>query len=271
MATTLAPGRAFAELLHALPRLGAVLAPLDPRSPARGGGQAHGRGPLEGPEAEAELREAVDPEALHSRAAHLGHGRVAQAGASDLRQPPRERACLRRALGVARGRPLAVRCCRSTTWAGWRSSSARRSRPSRPWCTSASSAERVRAGARGRRRHPRVARAHDARPSARRRASRRAPALRALLLGGGPIPGELLEWARDAGLPVLPVYGMTETASLVVAGSPGEPVRGAELAIAADGEILVRGPMVSTRCTGRRRLDPQRRPRCSSTSAAGCG
>src|SRR4051794_1255021 len=33
VATTLPPGIAFAELLHAVPRLGAVLVPLNPRDP----------------------------------------------------------------------------------------------------------------------------------------------------------------------------------------------------------------------------------------------
>jgi o-succinylbenzoate---CoA ligase len=41
------------------------------------------------------------------------------------------------------------------------------------------------------------------------------------------------------------VYGMTETCSQVVAGSPGRPLEGAELRIGPDGEILVRGPMVA--------------------------
>jgi o-succinylbenzoate---CoA ligase len=44
---------------------------------------------------------------------------------------------------------------------------------------------------------------------------------------------------------VVPVYGMTETASQVVAGIPGRPLRGVELRVAADGGILVRGPMVA--------------------------
>jgi o-succinylbenzoate---CoA ligase len=74
---------------------------------------------------------------------------------------------------------------------------------------------------------------------------RRAPGLRAIALGGGPIPAGLLDWAAEAGIPVVPVYGMTETCSQVVAGSPGRALRGVELEIAADGEILVRGPMVA--------------------------
>ena len=78
---------------------------------------------------------------------------------------------------------------------------------------------------------------------------RRAPNLRAILLGGGPIPDELLSWALDLGLPVRPTYGMTETTSQIataeVGGRLARPLPGAEVRIARDGEILVRGPMVA--------------------------
>jgi O-succinylbenzoic acid--CoA ligase len=74
---------------------------------------------------------------------------------------------------------------------------------------------------------------------------RQAPGLRAIALGGGPIPAGLLDWAQETGIPVVPVYGMTETCSQVVAGSPGRPLRGVELEIGAGREILVRGPMVA--------------------------
>ncbi|MFL5781176.1 MAG: AMP-binding protein [Thermoleophilaceae bacterium] len=79
--------------------------------------------------------------------------------------------------------------------------------------------------------------------------------LRALLLGGGPVPRDLLEWSAAIGLPVLQTYGMTETASQVATlsaqealqhhGSAGRPLLGVELRIGEGGEILVRGPMVS--------------------------
>ncbi|MEA2353495.1 MAG: o-succinylbenzoate---CoA ligase [Thermoleophilaceae bacterium] len=79
--------------------------------------------------------------------------------------------------------------------------------------------------------------------------------LRALLLGGGPVPRELLEWAMKRGLPALQTYGMTETASQIATlraeeavthhGSAGRPLLGVELAIGDGGEILARGPMVS--------------------------
>jgi O-succinylbenzoic acid--CoA ligase len=78
----------------------------------------------------------------------------------------------------------------------------------------------------------------------RRAGLRRAPGLRALLLGGGPMPQGLLDWADDQGLPLVPTYGMTETASAVALGRPARALDGVELRI-ADGEILVRGPMVA--------------------------
>ena len=76
-----------------------------------------------------------------------------------------------------------------------------------------------------------------------------APGVRGILLGGGPIPGELLDWSRAVGLPVMPTYGMTETCSQIATAAPGEtlarPLPGVEVRIADDGEILVRGPMVA--------------------------
>ena len=78
---------------------------------------------------------------------------------------------------------------------------------------------------------------------------KRAPGLRTILLGGGPIPDELLAWAVDAGLPVRPTYGMTETCSQIATAEIGQraarPLPGVEVRIADDGEILVRGAMVA--------------------------
>lgn len=77
----------------------------------------------------------------------------------------------------------------------------------------------------------------------------RAPKLRTILLGGGPIPAGLLEWAAEVGLPVRPTYGMTETCSQIATAEVGQrlarPLPGAEVQIADDGEILVRGRMVA--------------------------
>ncbi len=76
-----------------------------------------------------------------------------------------------------------------------------------------------------------------------------APRLRAALVGGGPVPRDLLEWAAEHGLPLLQTYGMTETASQIVTaagpGAPARPLPGVELATTDEGELLVRGPMVA--------------------------
>jgi len=76
--------------------------------------------------------------------------------------------------------------------------------------------------------------------------------LKAVLLGGGPIPDELLDQGSDAGLPVLPTYGLTETAGQVATLRPGAPLEnkahplpGVLLRIEPDHRIAVRGPMVS--------------------------
>jgi O-succinylbenzoic acid--CoA ligase len=66
-----------------------------------------------------------------------------------------------------------------------------------------------------------------------------APHLRAALIGGGPIPKDLLERAP---FPVIPTYGMTETCSQVWTG---KPLPGAEIANGPDGELLIKGPMVA--------------------------
>ncbi|MEX1125601.1 MAG: AMP-binding protein [Acidimicrobiia bacterium] len=87
--------------------------------------------------------------------------------------------------------------------------------------------------------------------------------VRAVLVGGGPIPEGLLERASRAGLPVLPTYGMTETCGQVATlrpGSPPErkahPLPGVELRIELDGRIAVRGPMVSPGYVGEPDRDP---------------
>lgn len=76
--------------------------------------------------------------------------------------------------------------------------------------------------------------------------------VRGILVGGAAAPPGLLARAVDAGLPVLATYGMTETCSQVATTAPGAdpttplaPLPGAELRIADDGRIEVRGPMVS--------------------------
>ncbi|MGH8913154.1 MAG: AMP-binding protein [Acidimicrobiia bacterium] len=87
--------------------------------------------------------------------------------------------------------------------------------------------------------------------------------LKAMLVGGGPIPDDILERGAEAGLPLLPTYGMTETCGQVATLEPGSPLEnkahplpGVELRIDLDGRIAVRGPMVSPGYVG----GPDRRP-----------
>ena len=78
--------------------------------------------------------------------------------------------------------------------------------------------------------------------------------LRAVLVGGGPVPSEVLEEALGRGATVVQTYGMTETASQVTtlapmeavshAGSAGRPLLTTHLRI-QEGEILVQGPTVA--------------------------
>jgi len=84
--------------------------------------------------------------------------------------------------------------------------------------------------------------------------------LRAVLVGGGPVPQALVQRARAAGIPVLLTYGLTEACSQVTTERPGEadgrtagaPLPGLEVRILAaeggplpageEGTIAVRGP-----------------------------
>jgi O-succinylbenzoic acid--CoA ligase len=70
------------------------------------------------------------------------------------------------------------------------------------------------------------------------------PTLRWALLGGGPIPSALLEQAERACVPVAPTYGMTEACSQIA--TFGWPLPGVDVTTAEDGEVLVRGPIVSS-------------------------
>jgi len=69
------------------------------------------------------------------------------------------------------------------------------------------------------------------------------------LVGGGPASERALS---VGGMTLLPTYGMTETASQVATADPVDPrpdrlvvLDGAEVTVAADGRIVVDGPMVS--------------------------
>jgi o-succinylbenzoate---CoA ligase len=80
---------------------------------------------------------------------------------------------------------------------------------------------------------------------------------RAILVGGGPVPLEVLEEAIGRGAAVVQTYGLTETASQVTTlapqearrklGSAGRALLTTHLRI-QDGEILVQGPVVAPGC-----------------------
>ena len=90
-------------------------------------------------------------------------------------------------------------------------------------------------------------------------------ALRFVLLGGAPATEDLIEACREAGVPVCPTYGMTETASQIATTTPeeavsspgtvGSPLVGTEVTIVDQkgraleagetGEVVVSGPTVT--------------------------
>lgn len=249
VATTLPPGRAFAELLHAMPLLGTTLVPLNTRlSEAELEGQVADAAPalvvdapLDGPVAEIPAEppaQADDPFTLLFTSGstarpkpvvltYANHAASADASAANLPLTEDDRWLCPLPLFHVGGLAILLRCARAGACAvvheGFDVEAVRRA---------------LEAG---------EATVVSLVPTMLRRLAdaglRSAPRLRAVLLGGGPIPRDLLEWAGERGIPVLPTYGMTETASQVV--TAGHPLPGVELRIAGDGEILVRGPMVS--------------------------
>ena len=76
--------------------------------------------------------------------------------------------------------------------------------------------------------------------------------LKALICGSAPLALETQRFFMMLGIPVLQVYGLTETTAIctmddphrVVPGSVGVAIPGSEMKIAENGEILVRGPHV---------------------------
>ena len=78
---------------------------------------------------------------------------------------------------------------------------------------------------------------------------------RCFLLGGGPIDKVTLEQCQQRNIPVIQSYGMTETASQVIAlnfedaenkiGSVGKPLFSVELKLAHDGEVLLKAPNIT--------------------------
>ncbi len=83
--------------------------------------------------------------------------------------------------------------------------------------------------------------------------------LRYALSGAAPISADLLVFFKAIGIEILEVYGMTESTAVITANQPGAvrigtvgpALPGIELQIAADGEILARGPIVTPGYHGR--------------------
>ncbi|WP_338738113.1 class I adenylate-forming enzyme family protein [Haloplanus salilacus] len=91
------------------------------------------------------------------------------------------------------------------------------------------------------------------------------PSMRAVLLGGAPATGDLLDRCRDRDVPVFPTYGMTETASQIATATPaearaypgtvGRPLFWTDLSVRSEdgderppgevGELVVSGPTVA--------------------------
>ena len=78
--------------------------------------------------------------------------------------------------------------------------------------------------------------------------------LDAVLLGGAAAPASLLESARDAGVPVVTTYGMSETCGGCV--YDGVPLDGVEVTI-EDGLIHLAGPVLARGYLGRPDLDAE--------------
>lgn len=255
VATTLPPGAAFASLLHALPRLGAALVPLNTRL---AGAELRAQvelaaprlvveEPPDGEEADLEPSRRVDPSAPHT---------VLFTSGTSARPKPVELSFANHAASArAAAQHLAPRC--GERWlcvlplfhVGGLAILLR----SAIWGTTAIVHERFDAERAAAALAAGEATLVSLVPTMLRRLAdaglAAAPGLRAAVLGGGPIPAELLAWARERGIPAIATYGMTETASQIAAADrwerAGRPLEGVELRISAEGEILVRGPMVA--------------------------
>jgi long-chain acyl-CoA synthetase len=75
----------------------------------------------------------------------------------------------------------------------------------------------------------------------------------AFVSGGGALPAPLEQFWNALGFVLVQGYGMTETTALITLNHPfhvaegtiGKPMAGREVKLAPDGEVLVRGPMIS--------------------------
>jgi len=256
VATTLAPGLEFAALLHALPRIGAALVPLNTRLPAHAqrrqrelaGARLVVESPLvNGFESEVPAVQDLDPNAVHTVLFTSGtsgepkpvaltvanHEAAAAASAAVLRLGPGDRWFAPLPLFHVGGLAVLIRTARAGATAvlakRFDVDSVHHGLEAGEYTLASMVATQVR--------------------RLREAGLEKAPGLRALVLGGGPAPPDLLDWARARQIPVRSTYGMTETTSQVAVTDPWEEAApllpGVELKIAPDGEILVRGDMVA--------------------------
>jgi len=78
------------------------------------------------------------------------------------------------------------------------------------------------------------------------------PRFKQLSSGGAPLPGHVCRGFNEAGIPLLEGYGLTESSPVISfnsrarnrLGTVGPAIKGVEIRIAPDGEILTRGPHV---------------------------
>jgi long-chain acyl-CoA synthetase len=76
--------------------------------------------------------------------------------------------------------------------------------------------------------------------------------MKQLTCGGAAIALDVEAWYESQGMPLLPGYGLTEASPVISVSTPaarkvgtvGSPLAGLDVRIAADGEVLVRGPNV---------------------------
>jgi O-succinylbenzoic acid--CoA ligase len=248
VATLMPPDFEFAGVLHALPKVGAVLVPVSTRlAPAERDALLEDARPrliLTGPPAssyeDVALRAQAEPEEVHSviytsgttgrpkpvELTYANHAASAAASAAKLGVEPDDRW-----LGVlpifhVGGLAILIRSAIYATEAivhdGFDVERVKRSLESGEATLVSLVATQLR-------------RLLDAGLSS-------APALRWALIGGGPVPADLIERCRALGINAAPTYGMTETASQIWTDGL---LPGVDLRIADDGEIIVRGPMVS--------------------------
>src|SRR4051812_5393407 len=239
VAVALPPGLEFAALLHAMPLLGSILVPVNTRDPQHGvDADFFVDAALTGLEADVPLRGEPDPEdtwvILHTsgttaapKPVALSYGNFrasAAAAAANLPLTPEDHWLCVMPLFHVGGLSILTR----SAFAG----------------SSVIVHERFDAGAVRESLESGEATVVSLVPTMLRRLRDAglsgAPALRAALIGGGPVPGDLLDWGEQVGLPLLQTYGMTETCSQIATAAPGSraarPLPGVSLRIGDGGE-----------------------------------